>query len=181
MKAKGEAIGQAAGGTVKGRQAQTAGFTSPAEMESWGIFAPLKTYLGPVVDIIQPLVGGNLSMIVIAVLLTMLFMSRGGGQQAGTDIGRSGPSGGLRHWDQSWQREEEGLWEWLEDRSGLGGVGDAGRERRMDNFEKVLKGRRGAISGGMKDREMEEAIGVMEERLETLRKVVEGRKGKKGK
>ncbi|RPB10964.1 hypothetical protein P167DRAFT_490155 [Morchella conica CCBAS932] len=178
MEAKGEAIGRSVGGTVKGRAAQAAGFSSPAEMESWGVFAPLKTYLGPVVDMIQPLVGGNLSLIIICVLVVMLFMSRRGNQQASVTVIRNGPAGGAQYWDQAWQREEEGLWEWLEDRSGLGGVGDIGRGRRMDSFERVLGNRRGAISKGMKEREVEEAIGIMEERLETLKKVVEGRKVK---
>lgn len=179
MEAKGEAIGRSAGGTVKGREAQAAGFSSPAEMESWGIFAPLKTYLGPIIDIIQPLVGGHLSLIIICILLTMLLLSRRGNQNPSQDVIRTGPAGGPRYWEEAWQREEEGLWEWLEDRSGLGGIGDMGRSGRMNSFENVLGNRRGVISEGMKEREVEVAIGIMEERLETLRKVVEGRKAKK--
>lgn len=178
MEAKGEAIGRSVGGTVKGRAAQAAGFSSPAEMESWGIFAPLKTYLGPVVDMIQPLVGGNLSLIIICILVVMLFLSRRGNQTPSVTVTRSGPTGGVQYWDQAWQREEEGLWEWLEDRTGLGGLGDISRGRRMNSFEKELGSRRGSISAGMKEREVEEAISIMEERLETLKKVVEGRKAR---
>lgn len=176
LEAKGEAIGRSVAGTVKGREANAAGFASPAQMESWGIFAPLKTYLGPVIDVLQPLLNGNLGILVICVLLTVLVMGRRGGS-ATTDVGRGGAVG-ARYWEQTWQAEEEGLWEWLEDRSGLGGIGDLGRERRLNSFEKVL-GRRGRVGKGMKQREVEEAIGVMEERLEVLKKIVEARKGKK--
>lgn len=178
MEAKGEAIGRSVAGTVKGREANAAGFTSPAQMEDWGVFAPLKTYLGPVVDILGPLLNGNLGILVICILLTVLVMGRRGGAVTGTEVGRGGVGISARYWEEAWQKEEEGLWEWLEERSGLGGIGEMGRERRMGSFERVL-GSRGRVGEGMKQREVEEAIGIMEERLEVLKRVVEGRKGRK--
>lgn len=175
LEAKGQILGRSAVGTIKGREANSA--SNAAQMESWGIFSPLKPYFGPIIDILQPLLNGNLGVLVICVLVAILVL-RGRGGQAATDVRRGGPGAGVRGWEQAWQAEEEGLWEWLEDRSGLGGVGEMGRERRMKGFEKVLGGRR-RVGEGMKAREMEEAIGIMEERLEVLRRVVEGRKGRK--
>lgn len=175
LEAKGQVIGRSVAGTIKGREANATSNTT--QMESWGIFSPLKPFLGPIVDILQPLLNGNLGILVIGVLVAILVM-RGKGGPAAIEVRRGGLSTGMRGWEQAWQAEEEGLWEWLEDRSGLGGIGDLGRERRMQGFEKVLRGQR-RVGEGMKAREMEEAIGIMEERLKVLRRVVEGRKGKK--
>lgn len=175
LEAKGQVLGRSTVGTIKGRETNATNNT--AQMESWGIFSPLQSYLGPIVDILQPLLNGNLGILVICVLIVMLVV-RGRGGSTTTDVGRGGPGVGVRGWEQAWQAEEEGLWEWLEDRSGLGGIGELGRERRMRGFEKVLGGRR-RVGEGMKGREVEEAIGIMEERLEVLKRVVEGRKWKK--
>lgn len=174
LEAKGQVIGRSIAGTIKGREANAASNTT--QVESWGIFSPLKPYLGPIVDILQSLLNGNLGVLVICVLVAMLIM-RGKTGPAATEVRRGGPGAGMRGWEQAWQAEEEGLWEWLEDRSGLGDIGDLGRERRMRGFERVL-GRK-KVGEGMKAREMEEAIGIMEERLEVLRRVIEGRKARK--
>lgn len=72
--------------------------------------------------------------------------------------------------------EEEGLWDWLEDRAGVDRIPSLGNSRQMA-FEKTL-----ARSAGlaMKDRQVQEAISVMKERLGSLERLVEEREQGKG-
>ncbi|CUS15577.1 unnamed protein product [Tuber aestivum] len=183
LNAKGEAIGRAAGGTLKGREAQAAGFESPTDQASWGVFAPLKAYLGPAADIISPLIGGAPGLVAICLVLTVFFwwQSRNAYSRRADAIagGGSGVHRPHQHWDTLWRSEEDGLWEWLEDRVGINEV-VAPPSGRASSFEKIVRSRHeGAGAGlaqGMKRREVEDAIGVMEERLAILRRVVEDRR-----
>ena len=177
-----EAIGSAAGGTIKGREAQAAGFESSTDQDNWGLFTPLKTYLGPVADIISPLIGGAPGLVAICLVLTVFFwwQSRGAySRHANTAVGGgSGVYHPHQYWDTLWRSEEDGLWEWLEDRVGINEV-VAPPSPRANSFERTARSRRGSgaagagLTQGMKRREVEDAIGVMEERLAILRKVVE--------
>ncbi|KAG0137938.1 hypothetical protein HOY82DRAFT_535270 [Tuber indicum] len=185
LNAKGEAIGRAAGGTVKGREALAAGFESPADQASWGVFAPLRTYLEPVADIISPLIGGAPGLVAACLVLAVFLWWQSTSvysRNANTAVdGGSGVHHLHQHWDTLWRSEEDGLWEWLEDRVGIDEV-VAPPSRRANSFEKAVRSRRGGagagLTQGMKRREVEDAIGVMEERLAILRRVVEeGRYG----
>ncbi|PWW74547.1 hypothetical protein C7212DRAFT_358878 [Tuber magnatum] len=183
LNGKGEAIGRTAGGTLKGREAQAAGFESPTDQASWGVFAPLKAYLGPAADIISPLIGGAPGLVAICLVLTVFFWWQGRGaysRHANTAVGDGlGVHHLHQHWDTLWRSEEDGLWEWLEDRVELNEV-IAPPSHRANSFEKALRsGRDGMGAGltqGMKRREVEDAIEVMEERLAILRRVVEERR-----
>jgi hypothetical protein len=81
-----------------------------------------------------------------------------------------------RYWDERWQHEEEGLWEWLEDRVGLNEIPQLRAEGRQRSFEKSLRAKTAGTA--IKQRQMEEAIDVLKERLEMMEKVVDQEKGK---
>ncbi|KAL7275079.1 hypothetical protein RUND412_001981 [Rhizina undulata] len=175
--AKGELTGKAAGGAQKAHDSGSAG---TADLESWGIFPPLKTYLGPIVDILQPLFQGNIAVILICVLLVVIVINQTrGGNSSAKDVQYRTVPVGRAHWEDLWRNEEDSLWEWLEDRAGLYTIGEVSRGRRMKSYERAIE--RMPLTEGMKEREVEEAIGVMEERLAVLRKIVEDRKYNSGK
>jgi hypothetical protein len=70
-----------------------------------------------------------------------------------------------------WVHEEEGLWEWLEDRAGLEAVPSLKSQRAAKGNVQKRTGQQ------MKDRQVEEAIEVMKERLGSLERIYgEGRK-----
>jgi len=70
---------------------------------------------------------------------------------------------------------EEGLWEWLEDRAGIDSIPNLQqREGRRKSFEKKFANAAGSV---MKDRQVEEAISVMKERLISLERIVEKKSG----
>lgn len=174
----GDARGEVAvrsGDAIKGRDTRTLGIESPADQSDWGIFAPLQAYLGPIVDIIGPLIRENLVVVVICAVLMFFFylQTRGtsGGGGARCDIGRPRPMLSGRHWEEVWRNEEEGLREWLEDKFGLGSAEDG----KCAGDSGATKARDGLIEE-RKDRDVEDALVVMEELLKSLRRAVEDRK-----
>ena len=94
-------------------------------------------------------------------------------------------------WEQSWYAEEQGIWDWLEDRVGLhsanmGGIPDLTQEeRRLKSWSKLRKMEKNQVLdkirgvGGMADREVEEAVRVMEKRLEVFKGVMNERRREK--
>lgn len=82
-------------------------------------------------------------------------------------------------YEELWRREESELWDWLEDRVGLEGM----YAPRMEGRQKVLAARemgKRLESEGMKEREVDDAIRVTEERLGALKGAVEREKDRKG-
>lgn len=93
----------------------------------------------------------------------------------------------LNAYEDLWRREESELWQWLEDRVGLDGVYGAGMpgsadHERQKQRQKVL-GARGMEhklqDEGMRERAVDDAIRVTEERLEALKEAVRRKKGGK--
>ncbi|KAA6411590.1 MAG: hypothetical protein FRX48_04870 [Lasallia pustulata] len=108
---------------------------SPQKKEdSWGLLEPLHGPLGPVVDILHPLVSANT---VIAFLLFLLLISwfRGsraraptGSADAGVGFAGSSTPERVAAYEEIWRREESELWDWMEERVGMrGGCGLGGR------------------------------------------------------
>lgn len=172
------------------------------ENAAWGFLLPLKPLLGPMAEFFP---GGGLGLIIgFGVLLVIVcaltgklpFFSRkvalSGGRNSQAIYSKAGMGqghyGNFPEWEQSWYAEEQGLWNWLEDRVGLntasmGGTPDnTQEERRTQSWGKLNKLERkqirnkiGAV-GGMGDKEVEEAVRVMERRLEVLRAIINERK-----
>ena len=163
------------------------------EDAAWGIFLPLKPVLEPIVDIAP---GGGLGLLGFIGFLLIVILALTGklpfiSGRSNASTGRGGMSRGDfgSGWEHSWYAEEQGLWDWLEDRVGLNdvrlnGIPESTQEgRRSKSWNKMTKGERIQMEkilqakGSIREREVDEAIKVMERRLEVLREIVSERKG----
>ena len=89
------------------------------------------------------------------------------------------PAERLIAYDEMWRREESDLWDWLEERTGLEGGSFIKKDARKGNALKSSPGNgREAPSSSdkMTEREIDNAIKVTEERLRSLKEMIE--KGK---
>jgi len=176
--------------------ASTAGQTTtgaqPKE-ENWGLFEPLRGLLGPVADIVKPLLTSNL---IIGLLLSLLLISWFRNSRASSPTTGLGYAGlptpeRVAAYEEVWRREESGLWDWLEERVGMdrlaypagAGSGDddsaAAKARKQRDRERALAGKSmesRLVREKMSEREVDDAIRVTQERLEALKGVVEKRK-----
>ncbi|ERT02559.1 GRAM domain protein [Sporothrix schenckii 1099-18] len=175
----------------------------PSAKSDWGVLEPVHGILGPAVDIVKPLLTGNVMYGLLVGLLVASWFRFGsnGNNSGGVGGGASRRGAGypdrLVAYEEMWQREESELWDWLEERVGL--------DRLMDNGGVVSGaavghgsggGRGGSTKGGdaarkrtveprtveeklreerMDDREIREAIRVTEEKLQVLKEVVDKR------
>ncbi|KAI1369673.1 hypothetical protein F5Y08DRAFT_292629 [Xylaria arbuscula] len=147
--------------------------------QDWGLFEPLHGVLGPVVDILKPVMTGNVVYGLLVGLLVSTWFGFGfNSQHRSVGYGRgvafsSYPDRAVAY-EEIWRREESELWDWLEERVGLHRLNDGGtpiRKRVTEprTMEQKLQEER------MSEREVEEAIKVTEEKLDVLRSVI-GRK-----
>ncbi|KAF4549252.1 Hypothetical protein D9617_22g065970 [Elsinoe fawcettii] len=143
------------------------------EEENWGLLDPLRPTLGPLVGLLKPFFTPH---IVIAVLFVLLMQSWWLNLSPRGAVEVGGFGGGSKQrmaaYEALWAREEAELWDWLEERVGLdaGITAVEGRQKVMQaKVGKKLKDER------MRDREMNEAIRITEERLGALKEAV-GRK-----
>lgn len=143
--------------------------------ESWGLFEFLRPYLGPIGDILGPMLPANFGIMVMAVLVTWFIATRfrspaaNNGQMTAT--GRYPPYYNL---EDMWKNQEERMWDWIEDRVGMDGVPGlqySNREGKRREFERKYAAK--AAGKGIKSRQVDEAIAVMEERLESLKRLVD--------
>jgi hypothetical protein len=146
--------------------------------------------LGPVVDIVKPLITGNMVYGLLVGLLVAAWFSFGYSRpNSGKDIGMgsfyASTPDRIAAYEEMWRGEESDLWAWLEERVGMdkvmmemgrGQVGKTGEDQGK-NFEEKLRDERG---GGMSEREIDTAIRVTEEKLKALKRVVERQKATKG-
>lgn len=156
---------------------------------NWGVLEPLRGPLGPVVDTFRPLWSGNVALGVICALLFMLWFRAPGPSARSTGVGFHNLPAPERliAYDELWQREESDLWDWLEERVGMDGLAVPvldtqkpnlkTRQRIRDQKDTETRLREEKMS----EREIEDAIRVTQERLDTLREVVDKRKYKRGK
>lgn len=178
--------GAAPKGKRKGKKkaAQTSNPTSdneavskPAVKQSWGIFEPLHSILGPILDILMPLLTGN---VVYGLLVGLLvaswfgfgFNNRGTTRAYGQDLGFYGYPDRVAAYEEMWRREESEVWEWLEERVGLDRLNDAAMPTRKRvtearTVDEKLREER------MDEREIKEAIKVTEEKLKVLKSVID--------
>jgi hypothetical protein len=141
---------------------------------------PLHGILGPLVDIIKPILTGN---VVYGLLVGLLvaswfgfgFNPRQAGGGYGPGIGFPTNPDRLIAYEELWRREESDLWDWLEERVGLHRMhdGEVPIRRRVAEprsvEEKIREDR-------MNEREIEEAIRITEEKLNVLKEVHDRKK-----
>lgn len=168
----------------KGRKAKTQQITSAADTvapkaapkRDWGLFEPVRGVLEPLLDIISPLLTGNVVYGLLVGLLVAAWFGFGlNGANRGArvyDDRMLGPYGypdRIAAYEEMWRREESELWEWLEERVGLHRLGSEGQGRRVVEPRVVQEKVRGE---GIRGPEVEEAIRVTEEKLQVLKEMV---------
>ncbi|TWU72901.1 hypothetical protein ED733_004470 [Metarhizium rileyi] len=180
--------GTAANGAVKGKKKlkrskalQTVvdlearkGGKSDNRKQDWGPLEPLRGILEPCVDVLQPVLTGNVMYGLLVGLLVAMWFGFGSPPKSNTSYGPD--VGFYSHtrqaaYEEMWRRQESELWEWLEERVGLDRLNSdqpSARKRAMDHrtVEDKLREER------MDEREVKEAIRVTEEKLRVLREVV---------
>lgn len=154
------------------------------QIENWGVLEPIHGILGPVTDIFSSLVSKNMviGFLSILVILTWLWTS------TPTSRGRVGLQGiatpeRLAAYEEIWRREENSLWDWLEERIGMEGVAyPASRAIDQEALQKARKQRKQSLNNrhfeaDMVDettngRDLAQAIRAMEQRLDKLKLAV---------
>ncbi|GAM90373.1 hypothetical protein ANO11243_084160 [Dothideomycetidae sp. 11243] len=142
--------------------------------ENWGLLEPLRPFLSPFTDLLQPMISPQ---VVIAVLLLLLvqswFFPSLGWRRSSVGLAGTGPER-LAAYEALWAREEAELWDWLEERTGL----DQGL-LAVEQGQKVLAKamNKKVKEKSMELREMDEAIRIMDEKMDALKDAVARRKG----
>ncbi|KAI5858700.1 hypothetical protein BZA05DRAFT_330230 [Tricharina praecox] len=158
------------------RPATTTAAATPAN-DSWGPLEILKPIFSPITDILGPLLPANFGLVVVTILVTWIVATRlrGGGTPAAAGLARPGGSYAPDRWDDRWRHEEEGLWEWLEDRAGLDRIPSMRQQDiRQKAFEKSFRVK--TAGAAMKDLQVEEALGVLKERVEMMERIMSEKK-----
>ncbi|OAA61319.1 GRAM domain-containing protein [Cordyceps fumosorosea ARSEF 2679] len=153
-----------------------------ASKTSWGPLEPIRGILEPILDILKPILTGNVMYGLLVGLLVASWFGFGfsPSKPAGGFGGGAGGRGELMDmygpfrlaaYEEMWRREESELWEWLEERTGLGQVDSDSHGVRKRALEPRTMQER-IRESRMDAREVEEAIRVTEEKLKVLRQVI---------
>jgi hypothetical protein len=138
--------------------------TSEVKQSNWGLLEPLRSLLGPFADILESIFTPQVIIIILGVLLMYTWFFRSGSAVAGPNQWSTAQR--QVAYEEIWRHEESDLWNWLEERVAL------------DRVHSSVAGARFTPESGMqnpmapenmKDREMDEAIRVTEERLKALK------------
>lgn len=166
---------------------KASGDASTANAESWGLFEPARPILEPITSMIKPLWSGNIAILLVGLLLYLTFFrSPSTPAMLRSDVGCPSLSlpQRLAAYEEMWRREENELWSWLEDRTGMDGMvfpslhqRSAQQQRQSshvsaaDQRQFVAKLREEKVS----DREMDYAIRTTRQRLDILEEMMNGR------
>ena len=185
VSSKGRVKGKRAKGlidTAKKPEEIVADARAQAQSDNWGLLEPLHGLLGPIVDIFKPFINANM---VIAFLLLFIVVTwlRSPRPPPKGQVGFSGlPSPErIAAYDEIWRREESDLWDWLEERIRLEGISYPASSKQQDHeaVRKARTQREQSVKGrgmqarlateSMKQREIDHAIKLTEERLQELK------------
>ncbi|KAF4916901.1 putative membrane protein [Colletotrichum viniferum] len=182
----GGAAGGAAKGKKRGKKGKATGSSTDIEDEQvrpknvpkkdWGPLEPVRSILEPILDIVKPLITGNMMYGLLVGLLVATWFGFGlPGRQPSRDMRMYGYPDRLAAYDEMWRREESELWEWLEERVGLERLHDPNISTRKRAMEPITVEER-VREDRMDEREIEEAIKVTEEKLKVLKGVMDKKK-----
>ncbi|KAH8718762.1 putative membrane protein C20F10.07 [Beauveria bassiana] len=153
-----------------------------ASKTSWGPLEPIRGILEPIFDILKPVMTGNVMYGLLVGLLVASWFGFGfspsksaggfgaGAGERGELMDMYGPLR-LAAYEEMWRREESELWEWLEERTGLGQMDTDSHGIRKRAVEPRTMQER-LRESRMDAREVQEAIRVTEEKLKILRQVI---------
>lgn len=172
-----------------GRTTESSPAQKRAAKQDWGFLEPVRQILEPVLDILKPLVTGNVMYGLLVGLLVAAWFGFGFPPgRAASSYGQHPQMGmygvdRLAAYEEMWRREDSELWEWLEERVGVGRLGaDAGRPSPASSASRPAVKKKAVEprtleekvrEEKMDDRQVEEAIRVTEEKLEILRQAME--------
>ena len=163
--------------------------SSRTVMSSWGPLEPLRKLVNPMLETCKPLftLQSLVGLLVFLLIISWFGNSRHRNISPthGFAISKSDSAQRIAAYEEIWRSEEAALWEWLEERVGLGDGwafptevnhrnadrsrhGEAGRQKVLDGEAQE--------SGSMSEREVEWAIKLTEEKLKLLKQKV--RKGR---
>ncbi|ORY15138.1 hypothetical protein BCR34DRAFT_559141 [Clohesyomyces aquaticus] len=156
-----------------------------AKANTWGILEPLRSLLGPVADIIDSLVSTNVVMGVLVVLLVWSLFFRSTGPAISHGQLSLSTAQRVAAYEEIWRNEENELWDWIEERVAMDRVRGVAGVRRGGGGEawgglhgvQAVQEQLGQGKKGMKERQMDEAIRVTEERLQALKEAVKRGRG----
>ena len=144
---------------------------------TWGVLEPVHQILELIGGLFRPFITSQVIIAGLCILLAYAwFFSPGRG---GNHVGFSG-SQRLVAYEEMWRREESELWDWLEDRVGLDHLYTPSDKDRMEKQRSAsVKGAVNKLDDErMRQRQMDDAVRVTEERLATLKEAVARKKGK---
>ncbi|KAL9592589.1 MAG: hypothetical protein Q9179_006568, partial [Wetmoreana sp. 5 TL-2023] len=170
---------------------KTKDISTPIQDKSWGVFEPLHGPLGPVVDVISPLISSN-TIIAFLVFLLLISWFRGPkSRHAGNQLRYANMPSPARMaaYEEIWRTEESELWKWLEERMDMRDISYPASTGRK-SAEVQAQRKRYLQSQGFKaklaeeqmsEREVDHAIEVTEEKLEALKMALHKKKGQRSK
>ncbi|UKZ85321.1 uncharacterized protein TrAFT101_001187 [Trichoderma asperellum] len=152
------------------------GARAKKEEANWGLFEPARGILEPIVDILKPILTGNIVYGLLVGLLVATWFGFGL-----TPNNRSpapqGPDPSMNSayrlaaYDEMWRREDSELWGWLEERVSLERLSvERSNARKREADPRTLEER--VREERMDEREIQEAIRVTEDKLRVLREVM---------
>jgi hypothetical protein len=141
---------------------------SQTKESNWGLLEPLRSLLGPVADILESIFTPQVIIFILGALLMYTWLFRG-------TTGVSGPnqwSSAQRQvaYEEIWRHEESDLWAWLEERVALDRVHSSVVTGSRLQPDTEMHSR--ISPRDMKERDMDEAIRVTEEKLKALKDAV---------
>jgi hypothetical protein len=138
------------------------------KQSDWGLLQPLRSLLGPLADILESIFTPQIIIPLLGALLIYSWFFRGTTSSVGPN--QWSPAQRQVAYEEIWRHEESELWNWLEDRVALDRVQSSvsgGKVQQDKNDQVRLRAK------DMKEREMDEAIRITEERLKVLKQKVE--------
>ncbi|KEY70999.1 hypothetical protein S7711_00835 [Stachybotrys chartarum IBT 7711] len=161
--------------------AQNNGKAKDQTQKSWGVMEPARGLLEPFTDALRPLLTGNIMYGILVGLLVATWFGFGLSPRTAApfdDVSMYNPDR-VMVYDAMWRREESELLDWLEERVGLDRLNadhPIGQRRVIE--PRTLKER--LVEENIKEKQVEEAIKVTEEKLKVLKEVVGKTKRKQG-
>ena len=157
--------------------------------ENWGSFEILRPMLGPVVAPVRPFVSTNTILTIVVIMVLWMWVR--GPATSSSALSHSAHLERLSYYEDIWRREESDLWDWLQERAGvdpavirgsLQGQESQDKESRqkLKQRQKLLKSK--DLQTRLREekksmKEMEEALRVTQERLESLQRTLDRQKG----
>ena len=142
----------------------------PVKSTGIGLFGPVLSTLGPAGDVLSSLLTPTGILGALLAIVTFLWMRQSfrANPVVADSLTMSGLSAHDRliAYEQLWRREENQLWEWLEDRIRFDEYSTRAQIPRHDD----------TLTDSMTERQVDNAIRVTEERLQALKDKVERKK-----